>query len=391
MAFWLAKHFIKDYKNTNDPKVRQSYGFFSSIVGIIINIILFTGKTFAGIITGSISVIADAINNLSDAGSSVVTMIGFKISSTPADDEHPFGHGRAEYIAGLIISFIIILMGFELGKGSFEKIFSTEAITPNILSVVILGCSILFKLWLCYFNTSLGKKINSVSMKATAMDSLSDVASTSAVIIGIVVYLLTGVNIDAYIGLAVALFIIYTGIKTAKESLSPLIGQMPDEEQTKEIADTVCSYENIIGVHDMIIHNYGVGVDMVSLHVEVPANMDFSEAHELIDLIESDLRSKYNCHATIHMDPVVTDDEEINMLKEKLTEILRNIDSSITMHDFRKTNGVHQSNLIFDIVLPFKFRLTEAEIKAEIAEEIRKIDEKYNIVICIDRKMNKLD
>lgn len=391
MTIWFLRLFVKDYNNTNDSVVRKRYGLLSSVVGIVVNIILFAGKAFAGAITGSISVIADAINNLSDAGSSIVTLIGFKISSAPADAEHPFGHGRAEYVSGLVIAFIIMLMGFELGKSSIEKIFSPEEIVFDTLSVVILGCSILFKLWLCYFNRSLGSKINSVPMKASAIDSLSDVIATSAVIAGMIFFTATGINIDGYIGVVVAAFILYSGFKTAKESLSPLLGQMPDEERSREIVDTVCGYSNIIGVHDLLIHNYGVGINMISLHAEVPADMDFSEAHELIDVIEDDLKIKYNCLATIHMDPVCTNDPETNKIKEQVREIVEEIGPELSIHDFRKTNGVYQENLIFDIVLPWKYKYSEAEIKDMISKRVKEINGKYFTVINIDRKMNKLD
>ena len=391
MTKLLAKIFIKDYTQTDDKDVRKRYGFFSGIVGIIMNILLFAGKILAGVFTRSISVIADAFNNLSDAGSSIITLIGFKIAAAPPDREHPFGHGRAEYLAGLIVSFIICFMGFELAKSSIDKIITPEEITFDIFSLVILVASILIKLWLCLFNRKLGSMVNSVSMKATAMDSLSDVVATTAVILGIVFFICTGINIDGYIGVLVAAFIIYTGIKTAKESLSPLLGQMPDKQLCREISDTVCGYKDIVGVHDLIIHNYGVGVSMISLHAEVPDSMNFTQAHELIDIIEDDLKIKYSCNATIHMDPVSMNDEETNTLREKVKLVVKEIDASLSIHDFRLTKGEIHSNLIFDVVAPYKFRLNDAQLKERICQDIKEIDSKYFVVINVDHELAELD
>lgn len=391
MTKLLLKLFVKDYTNTADPAVRQKYGFLSSIVGIVMNILLFAGKCLAGVFTGAISIIADAFNNLSDAGSSIVTLVGFKISMAPADEEHPFGHGRAEYIAGLIISFIIMIMGVELGKTSFEKIFSPEEVTFSVISVIILFASVLVKLWLCLFNKKLGKMVNSVTMKATATDSLSDVIATSAVILGIFFTLFTKINIDGYVGILVAAFIIFSGFKTAKDSISPLLGQMPDDGLVRDIEKTVCDYHDVIGVHDLIVHNYGVGVRMISLHAEVPASIDFIAAHELIDVIEDDLKIKYKCNATIHMDPVVVDDEETNMLREAVKRIATEIDPALSTHDLRMTKGIYQSNLIFDVVVPFKFRLNEHELRDEFEKRLRLIDDKYCVVVNIDKKLSNLD
>lgn len=391
MTKLLAKLFIKNYTQTDDKDVRKRYGFLSGIVGIVMNILLFSGKILAGVFTCSISVIADAFNNLSDAGSSIITLIGFKIASAPPDKEHPFGHGRAEYLAGLIVSFIICFMGFELAKSSIEKIITPEEISFDVFSLVMLVASILVKLWLCLFNRKLGSMIDSVSMKATAMDSLSDVITTTAVILGIVFFACTGINIDGYVGVLVAAFIIYTGIKTAKESLSPLLGQMPDKQLCREIADTVCGYKDIVGVHDLIIHNYGVGVSMISLHAEVPDSMNFTAAHELIDIIEDDLKIKYSCIATIHMDPVSVDDEETNTIRGKVKLIVKAIDSSLSIHDFRLTKGEVHSNLIFDVVAPYNFRLNDVQLRESICQGIKAIDSKYFVVINVDHELAELD
>ena len=391
MSKLLLKMFVKDYENIKDFQVRQKYGFLSSIVGIIVNILLFSLKCIAGLITGAISIFADAFNNLSDAGSSIVNLIGFKIALSPPDEEHPFGHGRAEYIAGLMISFIITIMGFELGKNSFERIFSSESINFDIVPTVILLASVLTKLWLFFFNKKLGCLINSVSMKATATDSLSDVIATLAVLFGMLFYVFTGISIDGYIGLLVAGFILFSGVKTAKESLSPLLGQIPDDELVKDIEQTVCGYNEVLGLHDLIIHNYGVGVSMITLHAEIPASMDFLEAHELIDIIEDDLKIKYNCSATIHMDPVVTDDEEANCIKAEIKRIAKEISPALSIHDFRMTRGIHQCNLIFDVVVPFKFEYSEKRLREEFETRIRQTDEKFCLVINFDRKLTNLD
>lgn len=388
MTKLLVRLFVKDSANTADPDVRQRYGIFVGITGIILNIFLFSGKFIAGIITTSISVTADAFNNLSDAGSSIITLVGFKMAGMPADKEHPFGHGRIEYISALIVSFVIIFMGIELGKSSFDKILTPESVEFSWISFSILFASICVKFWLCLFNKKIGGIINSTAMKAAAMDSLSDVLSTSAVIIGLVITTLTGVNIDGYMGCLVAVFIIYTGLKTAKESLEPLLGERPDKELVKEIEDTVMSYDNIIGVHDMIVHNYGVGISMITLHAEVPCKMDFTEAHELIDLIEDDLKIKYHTLATIHMDPVANDDEEVSELKRQAMEIIENIDPIITMHDFRMTKGKFHINLIFDIVVPFKYKLADSELVEKITEEIMALDDRYFAVISVDKSMS---
>ena len=388
MTKLLVKLFIKNSENTSDPEIRQKYGYLSGFVGIVMNLILFTGKIIAGLITTSISIVADAFNNLSDAGSSIITLVGFKMAGRPADREHPYGHGRIEYVSGFIVSIVIMLMGFELGKSSFEKIFSPEEITFNWLSFGILIGSILIKLWLCFFNRKLGGMINSAPMKAAAMDSLSDVAATSAVIIGLLVFLIFGISIDGYVGIVVALFILYTGVNTAKESLNPLLGQYPDKEFVDEIEKTVMSYNGVIGVHDLLVHDYGIGARIISLHAEVPCSMDFVAAHELIDVIEDDLRVKYKCHATIHMDPVAADDKPTIEMKARVVDIVKKIDPELTIHDFRMTNGVNHRNLIFDVVVPFNFRLSDDDVVRLIRASVAEFDDSLSAVINVDKKMS---
>lgn len=383
----LSKIFIKNYTDYGNPAVRNQYGVLTGIMGIVLNLLLFAGKFLAGILTASIAVTADAFNNLSDAGTSIITMVGFKIAGMPADDEHPFGHGRVEYVAGLLVSIVIIIMGFELGKGSIEKIFNPEEITFSALSLGILIASVLVKLYICLYNRKIGKLINSATMKATAMDSLSDCISTISVIIGLVVFLIWNVNIDGYVGLLVAVFIFKTGIGAVKESLTPLLGEKADEEYIMDIKKSILSYDNIVGVHDLIVHNYGVGENVISLHAEVPATMGFMEAHEMIDMIENDLKKKYASCVTIHMDPVEADTEQSLKYKLLVNRAITSVNENITMHDFRMTDGVKCRNLIFDIEVPFKLKQSDSEIVQLITAKIKEQDENLNAVISVDKKV----
>ncbi len=382
----LSKIFIKNYDNYKDPQVRKEYGFLTGIMGIVLNLLLFAGKLFAGIVTASISVIADAVNNLSDAGSSIITMVGFKLAGMPADREHPFGHGRIEYIAGLFVSALILFMGFELEKSSIEKIINPEEISFSVVSLIILCASLFVKLYICLYNRKIGKLINSSAMKATAMDSLSDCISTAAVIIGLIVFLVWGINIDGYVGALVALFIFKTGFESVKESVMPLLGEKAEDEYIKEIREAVLSYDNIVGVHDLIVHNYGVGQNIISFHAEVPAEMGFVEAHEMIDMVENELRDRYG-FVTIHMDPVLKDTEQSLMYKKLVLEVIEGVNSDISIHDFRMTDGNVTKNLIFDIEVPFKLKQTDAEIKEMIIEGIKAKDSSLNVVISVDKKI----
>lgn len=387
MTNLLIKLFVKDSKNTSDPAVRKRYGYLGAFTGIVLNILLFLGKLIAGILSGGISVIADAFNNLSDAGSSIMTFVGFKMAGMPADSEHPYGHGRMEYVSGIIISFIIMMMGFELGKSSVEKIFSPEKSEFRILAVSVLGASLLVKLWMALFNTKLGRKIDSATMKAAAADSLSDCISTSVVIICMFIQLFSGFELDAYAGIVVALFILYTGFSTFKESLTPLLGTKPKKELVEEIENTVMNYDGIVGVHDLMVHDYGVGRMVISLHAEISSKTDIMLAHELIDLIEDDLREKYRCSVTIHMDPVVVDDKKADEVKKVVLDIIKNIDSNLTIHDFRITDGVSRINVIFDLVTPFGFRYKDGELALMIKNAIAEKDGRLNAVITVERSM----
>lgn len=386
MTKLLVKLFIKDSNDTENPAVRYRYGTFGGIIGIFLNICLFTGKFIAGLITSSIAITADAFNNLSDAGSSIITLVGFKMASKPADNEHPFGHGRFEYISGFIISMIIVLMGFEIGKTSVGKIIHPVGVTFSTISIVILVVSVLVKLWMCFFNRKLGKLINSQTMIATSMDSLSDVLATTAVIIGVLISKFFKINIDGYLGIAVALFILYTGLSAAKGMLDQLLGEAPDKQFIKDIKEFVMSHEEIVGVHDVIIHNYGPSRCIISLHAEVPCEMDIMDIHDVIDIIEAELNNKFCCSSVIHMDPIAINDEFTIETAYQIIKILADIDSNISMHDFRMVNGNTHTNLIFDIVVPFKFRISDDDLKEIICLKVKNIDEKYNAVINIDKE-----
>lgn len=390
MTDLLVRLFIGN-KDHSDPEVRKRYGFLSGVTGIVFNICLFIGKLTAGILSGAVSVIADALNNLSDAGSSIVNMVGFKIALTPPDREHPFGHGRAEYVSGLVISFIIMLMGVELAKESFEKIISPEIPEISVFTFVVLGAAVLVKLWMFVFNRKLGKKINSVSLTAVAEDSISDAVATSAVVIGMAAGALFNINLDGYIGVLVALFIVYSGVKTAKESLSPLLGQMPDKELVKGIRDMVCAYEGIIGIHDLIIHNYGVGISFISFHAEVSSATALSDAHFLIDKIEKKLKDKFNCGVTIHIDPVDVDDKETMRLKEIALKAVKSIDECLSIHDFRVVNNGSGNAVFFDLAVPYKFRLSDMQIREMTLSCIASSDKAVTAVISVERQLSELD
>lgn len=388
MTDLLLKIFVKNYKNTTDPTVRRAYGTLSGICGIILNILLFSVKLLAGILSGAVSVIADAFNNLSDAGSSIVTLIGFKLASKKRDAKHPFGHGRMEYVSGLIVSFIIIMVGVELLKSSFEKIISPEPISFGIVPIIILVSSILVKLFMALFNRKLGKRISSSVLFAVSIDSISDVFATTAVLLGLVIAHFSGFNPDGYIGLLVAGFIIFSGIKAANETLSPLLGAPPDPEFVEKIKSCVLAHDDIIGVHDLIIHDYGPDRQMVSLHAEVPDTASIVDIHDTIDLIEMELQTKFGCSCTIHMDPIAANDQYANELKEQVKEKLCAIDGRLAFHDFRYVKGQTHTNLIFDVEAPFDVKIPDDELTARIKSAVHDIDESYFAVVQIDRGEN---
>lgn len=366
MTDLLVRIFIKDSENIKNRIVRRSYGVLAGIVGIICNIILFTAKLITGIVTGAISITADAINNLSDAASSIITLVGFKMAGKSADREHPYGHGRIEYITGLLISLVIMLVGAELLRSSIEKAVIPEDTEFSITSIVVLGFSILIKLWMSVFNRKLGKKLDSSALHATSIDSLSDCIATSAVIIGIVVGMLTGVNLDAYIGMIVACFVIVAGFKSAMESLNPLIGEAPDSEFVAEIEKTVLSDNRVLGLHDVLVHSYGATHIIASLHAELPANINLMTAHNIIDEIEDKIHTKFGCEITIHADPIETDREITTPIYTDVLEAVKSVDNSFSIKHFRITQGYDRSYVLFDLVAPQEVESTSAEQAKEI-------------------------
>ena len=387
MITFLASLFIKDRRNYNSPEVRQAYGILSGAVGIGLNILLFLGKWIAGTVSGSIAITADAFNNLSDAGSSIITLIGFRLSGQEPDPEHPFGHGRMEYISGLLVSVAILVMGFELIWSSLGKLRSPEPIESSALVFGILIASILVKLYMFFYNHSLSKKIESAAMKATSVDSLSDTVATTLVLIATLISKYTGLLLDGWFGILVGCFILYTGGSTLKETIDLLIGQPPKQEFIDEIREIVLGHSMVHGVHDLIVHDYGPGRVMISLHAEVDVNGNIQDIHEQIDHIEHELQEKLHCSATIHMDPIVTDDEEVLAMKAKVEEMVHFLDESFSMHDFRMVKGSTRTNLIFDVEVPRKTSYTDNEIVNWLKERIHELPgSKYFAVIQIDHE-----
>lgn len=385
MVTLLSKIFIKD-QDTGQPKVRQAYGILSGAVGIFFNLLLFAGKFFAGTLSNSISITADAFNNLSDAGSSVITLIGFKMAGQKPDPTHPFGHGRIEYLSGLAVSAAILLMAVELFKSSLAKLLHPEEVSFSPLIVGILIVSILVKCYMYLYNRSISKKIHSEAMMATASDSLSDTLATSVVLLTTLITHFSGLSLDGICGIMVALFIFYTGFTSARDTLNPLLGQAPDPAFVKEIEDLVLSYDDVIGVHDLLVHNYGPGRTMISLHAEVPADGDILTLHDMIDNIERDLRSRLKCDAVIHMDPVCVNDPFVNELRARVCGFLNDIDVSLSLHDFRVVKGPTHTNIIFDVLIPYRFRLSDEEVCRILRERIGELDSNYFAVINVDKK-----
>lgn len=387
MITFMASLFIKDSKNYKEPSVRQAYGVLSGAVGIGLNILLFFGKWLAGTISGSIAITADAFNNLSDAGSSIITLIGFRLSGQEPDPEHPFGHGRMEYISGLLVSVAILVMGFELIGSSIGKLRSPEPIESSALVFGILIASILVKLYMFFYNHSLSKKIESAAMKATSVDSLSDTVATTLVLIATLISKYTGLLLDGWFGILVGLFVLYTGGSTLKETIDLLLGQPPKQEFIDEVKEIVLGHSMVHGVHDLIVHDYGPGRVMISLHAEVDVNGDIQDIHEQIDHIEHELQEKLHCSATIHMDPIVTDDKEVLAMKAKVEEMVHFLDESFSMHDFRMVKGSTRTNLIFDVEVPRKTSYTDNEIVNWLKERIHELPgSKYFAVIQIDHE-----
>lgn len=381
----IVKKFVKDYEQVEKTEVRTRYGLVASVVGICCNLVLFTAKLLTGMMLNSISVMADAFNNLSDAASSIIGFVGVKMAEKPADEDHPFGHGRIEYIAAFIVAFIVIQVGFSLFKTSVGKILHPEELAFSAVSVGILLLSVCVKLWMAYFNRKLGKRINSTVMMATSADSLGDVGATSATIFSILVFGIFHVNIDGIVGLIVSVLVMIAGVNIAKDTLAPLIGQPIDPEIYKEIKSFVEKYDGIIGSHDLIVHNYGPNRSMASIHAEVPSDVPIEESHEVVDCIERDAMRELGIFLVIHMDPIETKNVRVSIMRGMVDEVIRGLDERLTFHDFRMVEGTKQVNLIFDLVVPRDYtKEMKDELKRQIVQKIEERDSRCYCVITVE-------
>lgn len=388
MVALLSKWLIKDHQQTENPAVRRAYGTLVSILGLILNVLLFAAKFSVGVLVGSVAIRADAVNNLSDAGSQLISFISFRISSKPADREHPFGHGRIEYVASLIVSFLILHIGLDLLVESVKKIISSDPPTQSWITVGVLGASVAVKLWIALFNTRIGRRIDSAVMKATAADSLSDVLSTGAVLVTALISLLfpsLNWNLDAYVGVVVAALIMVSGVKILLEAKDSILGGAPSEEVLRQIAEVADQCEGVLGLHDVEIHNYGPGHVIAALHVEVDGSVDVFESHDMIDNLERRLRQECGICATIHMDPIVTNDEEVTALRAQVATAVANLGKGMHIHDFRFVRGSTHTNLIFDVAVPFECKDSEEEVKREVASAVSRLNPSYFTVITVDR------
>ncbi len=381
---WLVKMFVKDADQVESAAVRERYGVLSGVVGVIMNLMISTGKLLVGALFASVSILADGINNLTDAASSLVTLVGFKIAGRPADKEHPFGHARTEYITALVVSFIILFLGIQLIKSSIEKIISPSEVTFSVLSVVVLIASILIKFWLWSFNRRLGKKVKSTAILATATDSLNDVLATGAVLICLIISHVTGWQLDGYIGIVVALLVSWTGLGIFRDTFNLLIGEAPDDKMIQDIRSILLSNDKVLGIHDLIIHNYGPSKWFASAHVEVSASDNMMSCHDMIDNLEREVGEKLNIQLTIHMDPIETDNEEVNHLRNMIRDFVAKVDPSLSMHDFRVVMGPTHSNLIFDIAKPAECPLSEQDIVEKVDKFVQDYNPKLNVVIQVD-------
>lgn len=385
MTNFIIKKFIKDHENINDKKVRESYGVTSSVTGIIANTILSIGKILTGVLFNSISVTADGVNNLSDGASSLITLIGFKISSKPADKDHPFGHARMEYLTGLILGIAVLLVGFELIKSSFDKIMNPTKTIFSIEMTAVLIVSIFIKLWLSLFYKKLGGKISSVTLKASSIDSRNDVISTIIVLLSLLISEATGYEIDGFVGILAALFILYSAYGILRDILNPILGEMPDEEFVESIENKIMSYEGILNIHDLVVHNYGPNTHFATVHAEVDANEDILKSHDIIDNIEREFAKDLNINLVIHLDPIITDDEEINELRSMTDNIIKSIDERLSMHDFRVVKGDTHTNLIFDVAVPVDCDIKSAKLVSLIEKEVQKENETYFVLVTVDK------
>lgn len=380
----LLKVFIKDSDDTKNPDVREKYGMLGSIVGIVINILLSIGKYIIGVLTKSISITADAINNLADAASCIVTLVSFKMAARKPDKEHPFGHGRIEYIAALVVGFLVELMGYELIKSSVEKIKNPQAVIFSIPAVLVLAISILGKVWLFIFNRKLGKKIQSPAMLAVAKDSLSDTTATLVAAVALVLSLFTDIAVDGYMGIIVSIFILSSGFGILKESISILLGTPPEKETVDALISYVLSHDEIIGIHDLVIHSYGASRTFASIHAEINSNENLLAAHDTIDNIEKEVKRRFGIELVVHLDPVEVNNDKVTELKEVVTKIVLNIDESLSLHDFRIVDGPTHTNILFDVVVPHGFKISDEKLKYIICEKVNEINSAYYCVITID-------
>ncbi|NCE99053.1 cation diffusion facilitator family transporter [Emergencia sp. 1XD21-10] len=385
MTDFMCKRFVKNHENTKEPQVREGYGKLASVVGIISNAILCIAKILVGLISGSIAIIADGINNLADASSSVITLAGFKLSALPEDEEHPYGHARIEYITGMIVSVLIVVVGVELIKSSIDKILHPEPLEFSWSMVIVLLLAILLKVWQAMFNIKIGKKINSVALTATGTDSRNDVISTTAVLFSIIIGKMANIQIDGYMGVLVALFIIWSGIGLIKETSSPLLGEAPDPDLVAAISEMASDFDGVLGIHDLVVHNYGPGKVFASIHIEVDANGDLMESHDMVDNIERQLSKKLHIVLTAHMDPIKVDDPIVTLMHEVTTKVTASLDGVSNVHDLRVVPGPTHTNIIFDIVVNPSCKLSNKEIHQAFTDAIKAIDENYFVVINFDK------
>ena len=384
MTEFLLRRFVRDYERVGDPEVRERYGVLSGVVGILLNVALSLGKFLVGFATGAVSVTADALNNLTDAASSVVTLVGFRLAGQKADEEHPFGHGRMEYLTGLAVSVVILLVGLEVAKEAVGKIFHPQPVDFSALTAGVLAASVAVKLWMYFFNRGLSRKIKSSALQATAADSLSDAAGTAILLAGLLAGHFFELHLDGFLGIGVALFILRTGWESLRDTVDPLLGRAPDPELVRGIRETVLAHPEISGVHDLVVHDYGPGHVMVTLHAEVDIEGDMAATHDVIDNVERELAQRYRVIATIHMDPIATNDAHVNEVKETMLVLARKIDEGMTLHDFRMTEGPTHTNLIFDLVVPVGCPLSDEEVRREMARLAREENERYLTVIQVD-------
>ena len=386
MTEFLVRHFVKNYEETEKVSVRTAYGVLASVVGIFCNVFLFAVKWMIGFFLHSIAVMADAFNNLSDAGSSIIGLVGVKMASKPADEDHPFGHGRIEYIAALIVAFLVLQVGFTFFKDSIGKIREPEELKFQLVSIIILILSIGVKLWMGYFNRTLGNKINSKVMLATAADAMGDVITTSATILAILFWKVTGINIDGFVGIGVSLVVMWAVVGIARDTLEPLIGEAVDPEEYERITNFVEGYDGIVGSHDLIVHNYGPGRSMASIHAEVPNDVDIEVSHEIIDRIERDAIKNLGIFLVIHMDPIETKDTYVLQVREQVEQTLDALDPAVSIHDFRMVDGKEQVNLIFDMVVPFEYdKKKQDELRMTLIKLLQIVDHRYQCVITLER------